>query len=317
MRTGHPIAWLFVVCTLSSCLHDLDVDRRIPYARPEGHQLRLNVYQAQRRPSEPLPAIVAIHGGAWLHGPRVQQWWYIHEFARRGYVVFAVDYRTLPRHGFPHCLHDVKSAVRWVRLHADEYGVDPERIYAFGASAGGHLAAFLATTDPLDGFEGDENLGASSEIGAAISLYGAVDLTKYRDASRLNIVEIFQRWYIWHFVKNSGCPEGEDPFVYASPISYARPSSKPVFFVHGESDLLVQLEQSVDAHARLQELGVPTELVLFDNRGHGFDYIFRAERRRLFAQMLRFLETHGGALADTKLSPRATALPDVDEVCNE
>ncbi|NLT60001.1 MAG: alpha/beta hydrolase, partial [Candidatus Hydrogenedentes bacterium] len=176
MRIRFILIVLCLTCGLCSCARDLRVDRRIPYARPQGRTLRLDVYQARMRPATPLPAIVAIHGGAWLHGPRAQQWWYLREFARRGYVVFTVDYRKLPRHRFPACLHDVKSAVRWMRLHADEYGVDPDRIYAFGASAGGHLSAFLATSVPEDGFEGSENPDASSAVNAAISLYGAVDL---------------------------------------------------------------------------------------------------------------------------------------------
>ena len=303
-----------LILAACSCTRDLRVDRRLTYARPLGRELRLNVYQAKARPEEPLPAIVAIHGGAWLHGPRVQQWWYLHEFARRGYVVVAVDYRKLPRFSFPHCLHDVKGAVRWVRLHSEAYGIDPDRIYAFGASAGGHLAAFLATAEPLDGFEGDQNPGASSGVNAAISLYGAVDLTKFRDPPEPALSNAFWRWYVWQFVEDAGWQQGQEPFAYASPIVYARPFSKPVLFIQGKEDSLVHYQQAVDAHARLQQLGVSTDLMLFENRGHAFDYTHWKQRKEVFARMLLFLEEHGGAPAGTVYSDIAEELPGIDDV---
>jgi acetyl esterase/lipase len=315
MRTLQILAYILLVGLLSSCVRDLRVDRRIPYADPDGEVLRLNVYQATERPRDPLPAIVAIHGGAWLHGPRAQQWWYLHEFARRGYVVFTVDYRNLPRYPFPYCLYDVKGAVRWVRLHAREYGVDPERIFAFGASAGGHLAAFLATSMPEDGFEGRQNTGTSSEVTAAISLYGAVDLTKYREPPQRRWVNTLWRWYVNNFVKGSiKGSYGQDPFAYASPITYARPFSKPILFIHGKDDSVVDFRQSVDAHERLVELGVPAELVLLDNRGHAFDYIHWRQRKHVFARMLKFLEQHGGVPAGTVFSEKAESLPGIEYI---
>jgi len=313
MRLKLLVAAVCFVCFFCSCARDLRVERGVPYARPLGRQLRLNVYQVKTRPAEPLPAIVAIHGGAWLHGPRTQQWWYLHEFARRGYVVFAVDYRILPRYAFPNCLYDVKGAVRWVRLHAGEYGVDPDRIFAFGASAGGHLSAFLATSVPEDGFEGEQNTGVSSAVSAAISLYGAVDLTKFRDPPERRWFNPVWRSYVWKFVREADwAAQGQDPYVYASPVTYARPFSKPIFFIHGKRDSIVHSEQSVDAHARLAELGVHTDLMLFEGRGHAFDYSHWRERKEAFARMLEFLEVHGGTPAGTVYSDKAEPLPAVD-----
>lgn len=310
MRIRFILIVLCLTCGLCSCARDLRVDRRIPYARPQGRTLRLDVYQARMRPATPLPAIVAIHGGAWLHGPRAQQWWYLREFARRGYVVFTVDYRKLPRHRFPACLHDVKSAVRWMRLHADEYGVDPDRIYAFGASAGGHLSAFLATSVPEDGFEGSENPDASSAVNAAISLYGAVDLTLFDEPPESGVLGRVWRWYVWHFVKDAARGWGQEPFEFASPAAYARPCSKPILFVHGKEDSFVHFRQSEFTHARLCALGVPAGLILFENRGHAFDYVHWRERKQLFASMLAFLEAQGGAPVGTVYSHAAKALPE-------
>lgn len=104
------------------------------------------------------PGIVLIHGGGWMLGTRYQQSWYCRNFARNGYVVMTIDYRLMPKCAFPDCLHDCKAAVRWLRLNAERYRIDPNHIITFGASAGGHLAALLATTEPGDGLEGGKRI---------------------------------------------------------------------------------------------------------------------------------------------------------------
>ncbi|MCX5757482.1 MAG: alpha/beta hydrolase, partial [Candidatus Hydrogenedentes bacterium] len=109
----------------------------------------------------PRPAVLLIHGGCWLFGTRHQLHWYTRHFAEQGYVVAAIQYRMMPKYRLPDCVEDCKAAVRWLRLHAAEYNIDPDRIVALGNSAGGHLAAMLGVTSPDDGFDGVENPGAS------------------------------------------------------------------------------------------------------------------------------------------------------------
>lgn len=263
------------------------------YADLGDRKLKMTLFLPEDDDAALRPGIVLIHGGAWLFGTRYQQLWYCRHFARHGYVVMTIDYRLMPKHPFPDCLHDCKAAVRWMRLNAARYRVDPDRIFAFGASAGGHLASLLATTNSEDGFEGDANPGASSEIRAAISLYGAVDLTLYRDEPRFGVFGKMTK----RFMKKFTAPESHDPddaaVEAASPITYARPTSKPVLLVHGTDDILVHYEQSVRFHERLKELGVPTRLITAENRNHGFDYIHTKQRRKIFRDMLAFYEEHG------------------------
>jgi len=291
-RERFPLAGLVAVClaalSLSSCARDLRVEKGL-FAQPQGKKLGMTIYQPRAQAQEPRPGMVLIHGGAWRFGPRWQQLWYCRNFARAGYVVMSIDYRLMPRWTFPYALYDAKAAVRWLRMHAGDYRVDPDRIVTFGASAGGHLAALLAATTPENLLEGPSNPGVSSEVSAVISLYGVVDLTKYRELQKPGW---FGRKAVEGMMKFAGprvAKEGEDPLLLASPIHYAHPGMPAVFLAHGEKDRFVHVEQSIAFHKRLQELGVPTRLIIFPKRNHGFDYIHTNERRWLFGQMLAFL----------------------------
>lgn len=264
----------------------------IEYARPEGKPLRMTLYLPEDGGARMRPGMVLIHGGAWILGTRYQQAWYCRQFARAGFVVMTIDYRLMPRYAFPKCLHDCKAAVRWLRLHSAELDVDPTRIASFGASAGGHLAALLATTFPQDGLEGDENLGPASSINAAISLYGAVDLTCYRDLPSRGPLSGTTTRFMVDFSSREGFAPSETTWEKASPISYVNSRTAPIFLVHGKKDFLVHFEQSRRMYARLCEAGVPSELIALDNRGHGFDYVHLRERRSIFRRMLAFLDRH-------------------------
>ena len=279
---------------------DYRTERGLVYATEGGKELRMTMYVPRDDGAALRPGVVLIHGGGWILGTRYQQAWYCRAFARHGYVVMTSDYRLMPKYAFPDCLHDCKAAVRWLRLNAETYRVDPDRIVTFGASAGGHLAALLASTSPKDGLEGDANPGASAEVRAAISLYGAVDLTQYRDRPLDGILRGRTEHFFKEFTtRNMGSMKGA-ALEAASPLTYAGPETKPIFFAHGTSDRLVHYEQSVRFYERLKECGVPTELVTLKGRNHGFDYIHWGQRRSVFVQMLAFLEQQGCAPASAQ-----------------
>ena len=274
---------------------EFTMERGRVYADPGGAKLRMTMYVPRDGGTSLRPGMVLIHGGGWILGTRYQQAWYCRQFARHGYVVMTIDYRLMPKYAFPDCLHDCKEAVRWLRTNAAQYRIDPDRIVTFGASAGGHLAALLAATSPKDGLEGDSNLGASSDVRAAISLYGAVDLAQYRDRPLHGVLRVPSKRFFKDFTTRNGYARNGPALDAASPLTYAGPDTKPIMFVHGTSDHVVHYEQSERFHERLMACGVPTELIPVPHRGHGFDYIHWRERRQLFGKMLEFLDLQGCA----------------------
>ncbi|MBI1317718.1 MAG: alpha/beta hydrolase fold domain-containing protein [Candidatus Hydrogenedens sp.] len=293
MRMTRLLLVASVALMLGACARGLHVERGSVFAEPEGATLRMNLYQPEGDATGLRPGMVLIHGGGWVAGRRTQQAWYAREFARAGYVVLACDYRMMPHHAFPACVEDAKAAVRWLRLHADEYQIDPEHIVAFGASAGGHIAGMLAATRPDDGFEGDTNPGASSAVEAAVILYGAVDLTSYRDGAAGKAGIRFVGEFAGREFKKNPKRDQTDAYEWASPVTYVHPGMPPVHLSHGTRDALVATEQSKHFYQRLQEAGVPSELTLYENRNHGFDFMFPDERREIFVDMLDFLDEHG------------------------
>lgn len=228
-----------------------------------------------------------------MAGTRRQMYWYGRRFAEHGYVVMSISYRTMPGAPFPAPVEDAKSAVRWLRLHAKEHHIDPERIGAMGTSAGGHLALMLAVTRPEDGFEGTENPGAPSDIQAAVSLYGPTDLSVFQDDNKKRILpsKVFWEKYLEAFVGEKS--RGKlNPYEAASPISYIGPHVPPVLCVHGEKDSLVPVAQSKRFHERLSSAGLPCEIIVVPKYSHSFDYLHPGARRELFPKIVAFLDEH-------------------------
>lgn len=263
----------------------------VVYARPEGKELKGTLYLPRNGNEEMRPAVVLIHGGAWLTGSRRQLYWYGRRLAEHGYVALTISYRTMPGAPFPAQVHDGKAAVRWLRSRAEDLRVNPERIGALGTSAGGHVALMLAFTKPEDGLEGTENPGWPSDVQAVVSLYGPTDLTRFKQSEKKWSTDIFWGPYVRSYV-GKAAPAGVDPMAAASPITYVDADAPPVLLVHGTDDKLVPLEQSEELLERLEQAGCTASLIRVPKHSHSFDHIFPTARRRVFRQVLEFLDTH-------------------------
>ncbi len=265
--------------------------RTVVYAEPDGQPLKASLFLPPGDDQAARPAILLIHGSAWRVGTRHLVHWYARHFARRGYVALAINYRKMPRYPYPHCVHDAKAAVRWLRLNAGELRVDPERIGVFGNSAGGNLAGLLAATKPEDGLEGRLNPGPSSAIRAAVILYGAVDLTLYARPEKKTLFTSRSRTYMARVV-NARDETDLKAFEAASPITYADKDTAPVLLIHGRKDHVVRIAQSERFHDKLAELGVPTRLVRVEPGRHGFDYVRHGQRARLFEEAVAWFDRY-------------------------
>ena len=274
------------------------IERSREYSTPHGRRLSATIFRPENDDDAPHPAVLLIHGGGWIGGMRAQLNWYGKKFAERGYVAMTIDYRRMFRWVFPHCLHDAKSAVRWLRLHADELHIDEERIFALGNSAGGHLCTMLAATWPDHGLEGEENPGPSSAITAAVSLYGPSDLRYYREpyGPLLGTLEPIPSWYVSQFV-DAEHGVVNDRYLAASPITYIDRRTSPIMLIQGTRDWLVPFEQTEYFHKRLMALDIPTEFHVVRNRNHAFDFVFLNLRSNYFEKICGFLERHSSAPA--------------------
>lgn len=135
----------------------IKVIRDIAYREGDSEAWRLGLAMPAGKPEELQPALVIVHGGGWRGGSRTVDVFQemMTEYAGKGYVTINIDYRLIGEAPFPACIEDVKCAVRWLRAHAAEYHVDPNRIGAYGHSAGAHLAMMLAMVPKSAGLEGD------------------------------------------------------------------------------------------------------------------------------------------------------------------
>jgi acetyl esterase/lipase len=253
----------------------------------------LDVY---RPPQKAIPklrlAILLLHGGGWQHGSKRDMRKLGIALSKAGFVCFSADYRLVEGHlnRHPAALDDARRAVRWIRIHAASYSVDPHFIGAAGASSGGQLSALLGTTDTRDN-SGVSNFSVSSRVQAVVDVCGINDLKRYVASTPqwANIVTDFL----------GGTPQ-QVPQIFreATPISWVSPQSASFLIVHGGRDQLVPLEQSQRLLTALRKAKVPASLSVFRNQGHGIPQ--DADFEKFIRQTTRFLRLH----LRQKLSPR-------------
>jgi acetyl esterase/lipase len=241
--------------------------RNLEYV-PGGHERQKLDLFLPAQTNSPLPLIIWVHGGAWQAGSKENC--PALPFVAKGYAVASVNYRLSQHAVFPAQIEDCKAAVRWLRTHAKEYSLDPDRFGAWGSSAGGHLVAMLGTTGDAKGFDVGSNLEVSSRVQAVVDFFGPTDLLRMDEQagphSRMN-----------HNAADSpeskllGGPvqENREKAAKANPILYVSKDDAPVLLVHGDADPLVPHQQSEELHGALQKAGVESTLHIVKGGGHG------------------------------------------------
>jgi len=270
----------------------------VEYGRAGEKPLLLDLYRPAA-PHEPTPGLVFIHGGGWKKGNRSDYKYYAVRFADRGYVVATVSYRLSGEATFPAAVEDVKCAIRWMRAHAEELGVDPDRIAAIGGSAGGHLAMMAGYTANVPDLEGNGGHGGvSSAVQAIVNLYGPCDLT-VSDGRDEPVVTAFL-----------GTTYAESPrdFERASPLFHLDRSDPPTLIIHGTVDQLVPVEQSDALAERLGGLGIPYWYDRLDGWPHTLDAA-EATNARTFLLISKFLDAFLGGSATGRESAEERQVP--------
>jgi acetyl esterase/lipase len=234
----------------------------IEYSRPSTGALLLDFYLPSTAPTKPLPVILWTHGGGWKNGSKENcplTW-----LAAEGYAVVSLNYRLSWAAKWPAQIDDARAAIRWLRTNATQYGLDPACFAISGGSSGGNLASIVGTAPAATGET------VSSRVGAVIDFYGASDMLSIpvnvpgpskteADLATSNGAKLL------------GGTVRDRPELarQVSPRHNITKDDPPFLIIHGDQDDQVPLEQSERLHARLREVGIPSEFHVLTGAGHG------------------------------------------------
>jgi len=284
-RLRSPVVLLALVACVCSASAPVIGDAQAPARQPSvttdvvyGHKDGLALTFDVHRPARPNGAgVIAIVSGGYQSSVEMSRLivdGYLSPLLnKKGFTVFAVRHGSSPRYPMSAIVADVRRAVRFIRQHAGEYGVDPNRIGVLGGSAGGQLALLLGTTaDSGDPSASDAVLRESSRVAAVVAFFPPTDLSRWENrrafpATRLTEAEAAQY----------------------SPIRFVSPRAAPSLIVHGDADRVVPMVEGETMYAALSKAGVPALFVRIEGAGHQFD---GADFARANAEMVRWFAQH-------------------------
>ena len=231
---------------------DLKMDILCPFGSAKG----------QKR-----PVLVWICGGAYMTMERSAYIPWLTYFAKRGYVAASIEYRLSNSAHFPSQVEDAKKAVRFLRAHADEYGIDPEKIVIGGESAGGSLASMVGVTNDMPEFDVGEYLEQSSRVSAVVDYYGPSVMRKEKSGGKKSAGNLADSCPLPETVVHSSMvqllgfdPEKEPERAAKTTAGYyVNENTVPFFLAHGTDDPLVDISQSDEFYEVLAEKKVPVE----------------------------------------------------------
>jgi len=254
--------------------------RDLVYAQHGEHALRADVYHPTG--GGPFPAVLCVHGGAWMFGNKLQMTRIARTLAEHGYTAVSINHRLAPQHKFPAQIEDCRDAVRWMRRHATEYKINSERIGGWGYSSGGHLVTLL-------GMSGDADLADRS---------GKMKPPPADQSSRIQVVIAWGAPCDFRAVPadNEGLVywlgdtrrRNPDAYRKASPIEFVSPDDPPILFCHGKNDHMVKIDQPTAMVSRLKSVGVIAEMCVVPEAGHIGTFLDDAA----LAEAVRFLDKH-------------------------
>jgi len=251
----------------------------VVYGHKDGLALTFDV----NRPAQPNGAgVISIVSGGWqssVEMARLIAQGLYPPLNDKGFTVFAVRHGSSPRYPMSAIVADTRRAVRFIRQHAREYGVDPDRIGVFGSSAGGQLALLLGTTaDAGDPSASDAVLRESSRVAAVVAYFPPTDLSRWGNRRA--------------FPATAALTEAEA--AQYSPIRFVSSGAAPSLIVHGDADAVVPMVEGETMYGALTKAGVPASFIRIEGAGHGFE---GADLERANAAMVRWFDRHLGSAA--------------------
>jgi acetyl esterase/lipase len=267
--------------------------RDVVYGRKFGTALTLDVFTPKKGANG--AAVILVVSGGWFSAHEAINRNVAAEMVKRGYTVFAVVHGSQPKFTIPEILNDLHRAVRFIRYHAKDYQIDPNRMGIMGGSAGGHLSLMQGTAgnkgnpdakDPID--------RTSSRVQAVACFFPPTDFLNYgekgKDAIGRGTLANFRPAFDFHefdkearaFMRITDEERILDMGRQISPITHVTADDPPTLIIHGDADKLVPIQQAEVFIAKLKEAGVPAELVTRRGAAHGWknlqaDYLLFAD----------------------------------------
>lgn len=255
--------------------------------------LKCSICMPKVRGEERFPLLIWLCGGAFKVMDTEVWWPQWTEFARKGCVVASVEYRTSNEEVFPAALCDVKAAIRYLKAHADWYGIDPNRVFVAGESAGGALASLAGVTGSkeLGKYDVGEWLNVDSSVRGVIDYYGVTDMrsSKGDDKQENSGVQGNSNATFGATEQFLGIEGNQEELQReASAICHISSATPPFLIFHGEKDDLVDIAQSDHLYQRLCEANVRADYYVLKGEGHGADVFYQEELMEL---VRRFIES--------------------------
>lgn len=252
----------------------VEITADVVYGHKDGMALTYDVF----RPAGQANGIGLLHmvSGGWVSSwsppeQAVQRYQFLLD---EGFTVFSVRHGSSPRYMVPEAFTDVKLATRHINLHAEQFGVDPERLGVWGSSAGGHLSLLLGmTADEGDASGANAVQAAPSRVAAVVAYFPPVDLRTWVGPS--------ERFPALNFERELA--------EMVSPILHVHDEGPPVLLMHGDADTLVPISHSIRIQEVLEAEGVISEFITFPGAGHGFQGEDQARSR---AALVRWFNEH-------------------------
>ena len=246
----------------------------IPYQEGSNSK-KLDVYLPAG--SGPFPVVINIHGGGFKFGDKSGVFETTGKaFLNAGYALVSIDYRLSGEAPFPAAVQDAKAAVRFLRANAGEYKINPEKIALFGQSAGGNIAAMVATTANISDFDDPTfgNANVSSEVQAVINWFGPTDFVQMDAQAKVqgcsasdqthNNADSFESVYL-----GAAVPSVPELVKKSNPITYISKDTPPFLIQKGDQDCTVPIENTKMLADALTAAGLDVQYDLLKNAGHG------------------------------------------------
>jgi acetyl esterase/lipase len=277
------IGLLLTLCVVASARGDEPNIKRtedVIYGRKYGTALTMDVLTPQK--SNGIGVVLVVSGG-WFSAHEAINPLYCKDLLDHGYTVFAVVHGSQPKFTIPEVIADMNRSIRYIRHHAKDYGIDPNRIGIIGGSAGGHLSLMIGTagsegnatsTDPVE--------RESSRVQAVACLFPPTDFLNYGKAGEIalgtGVLKDFRAPFDFeemdpatkHFVPITDVTRVLEIGKQISPITHVTSDDPPTLIIHGDADTLVPIQQAQIIVDKLKQAGVEAELVTKPGAGHGW-----------------------------------------------